>query len=266
VTNSHYRCTAFLEVHPLLKIAVGVLIVTIVAVFFHPAPAIAAIIVFFLHLLWCPGLILPALPILGFATFGFLGFSLVNCFAYSGNETVWYTLGFITISREAIDFALSIFLRVFASVTVAIWLTRSIHPAHLTAAIDGIAGRATGAGLAILVVHRLIPEVVRDFTLSRRMRQLRGHPSGLRGAIETIGVILAATIRRAETLAIAVRSRGYALGASRTAYRPAHVQGWHILWAITVSVVIATVITGWTILFGIDGFLSGIAEQASGVQ
>ena len=259
------RCAALISIHPFIKAGVAFLLITTAALFLHPAPSVAVLCIFLLHLLWCPSLIAPALPLLGIAAAGFFGFSVVNILGYGGTETVSYDLGPVTVSREALLFAVSIFLRVFASVAVAILLTRTIHPAHLTAAIDQAAGKATAAGLALLVIHRVIPDVAERYSLNKTMRRIRGGRAGVRGTIDAIGAVLATTIRRAEVLSTAVRSRGYALGARRTAYHTPGLSTGHVVWALITLGVAAAAILLWARAFGIEGFLAAPAEQASGV-
>lgn len=260
------RCTAFVAVHPLLKIAVVVVLITAAALFLHPAPSLAVILVFVLHLVWCPGLLSPALPAIGFAAAGFFGFSVVNLLGYGGPETVTYRLGLLDVSREAIRFSLSIFLRILASVCTAAWLTRSLRPSHLSSAIDGVAGRATSAALAILVIHRVMPEVARRFGIVRSMRQVRGERFGVGRLVQGIAGVLSTTIQRAELLATAVKSRGYSLGMQRTAFRPAHLGAGHLVWALSVLFLAGGLVLAWEVSLGLDGFLAGTAEQASGTD
>ncbi len=259
-------CAAFVAVHPLLKIAVVVVLITSAALFLHPAPSLAVILVFLLHLLWCPSLLSPALPVIGLAAAGFFGFSVVNVLGYGGAETVTYQLGPLEVSLEALLFSLSIFLRVFASVCTAAWLTRSLRPSHLSAAIDGLVGRATSTALAILVIHRVIPEVVRRFGVVRSMHRVRGGGGGPGRIVQVIAGILSTTIYRAELLATAVKSRGYSLGMQRTAFRPARITVGHVAWALSVLLVAGGVVVAWELSLGLDGFLAGTAEEASGSQ
>lgn len=266
MNRNETRCAAFVAVHPLLKIAVVFVLITTAALFLHPAPSLAVILVFLLHLLWCPGLLSPALPAIGLAAAGFFGFSVVNVLGYAGVETMTYQLGPLRLSREALLFSMSIFLRVFASVCTAAWLTRSLRPSHLGSAIDGLAGRATASALAILVIQRVIPEVARRFDIVRSMRRVRGERFGIRRLMQGIAGILSTTIYRAELLATAVKSRGYRLGMIRTAFRPARLSSGHLLWAASVLLLAGGLVFAWELSLGLDGFLAGTAEEASGSQ
>ncbi len=258
-------CGALESVHPLVKVSVIAALVLTTALFLHPVPSIALIVVFAGHAIVCWDTIRRSLHILGPFAFGFFGFTVVNILGYGGVETVRYEVGPLSISREALLFSLSIFLRVLASVCMAVLLARTVRPGHLTAAIDRVRHRSSRLALLILVIHRLIPDVLLNLKTMLGVRRIRGVRGGPSTTARIVLNLLAATLRRAESLSLAVTSRGYALGVPRSAYRPPVLRRDDLLWAAAVLVAASGIIVGWHLSFGLDGFLAGTAEEASGI-
>jgi energy-coupling factor transport system permease protein len=138
------------------------------------------------------------------------------------SSPVWFTEAGV---REGLAAA----LRLASMACLAFSLVGTTSPRQLAEAVDSTLGKVSpfrGAGLAVNVACRFVPDFVQEAQRMRVIRSIRtpGRKSGIRSRIQGAGstmlALIVIAVRRAERVADAMTARCYRSGSPRTAWRP----------------------------------------------
>ena len=150
--------------------------------------------------------------------------------------------GPVQITELSVTLAIATMLRVAALVLPSVLVFATLDIARLADALDQIARLPARFVWGSIAGLRLIQLTSTDFTLVRFARRARGLPAGPLRALMPLMVL---SLRRAESLSMAMDARAFDAGASthpataRTHYR-ASVLTWRDGLGVIVAVVIAT--------------------------
>lgn len=172
-------------------------------------------------------------------------------------ETVLFTLGPLTISREGVEIGLSVGLRVLFLVSTSLLFVATTDPQQLVLSLIQQARLGYKLAYALLVAYRFIPLFADEYATIRAAGRVRGLGtkegffSRLRSLRRDAVPLLASAIRRSERLAIAMDSRGFGAYPTRTYRRQMRVTGRDRLFlvgtlAVSAGLLALLIATGFT--------------------
>ncbi len=157
------------------------------------------------------------------------GLSLVAALSSPANADpsapVALSLGPLRLTVTALGGALALGLRLVA---IALTSVLVFGPGDITSIADSLVqqGRLPDRfAYGTVAALGLAPLLAADWNATRAARRLRGlEPAGLAGRVASLGgrllVLLVASLRRAERMALAMDARGFDSGVRRSRYRP----------------------------------------------
>jgi energy-coupling factor transport system permease protein len=166
--------------------------------------------------------------------------------------TELFTWGPVRVTELSVSLAIATMLRVAALVLPSVLVFATLDIAHLADALDQLAHLPARFVWGSVAGLRLIQLTATDFMQVRFARRARGLPSGPMRALMPLLVL---SLRRAESLSMAMDARAFDTGTSsspftaRTHYR-ASVLTWRDGVGVAVAVIIATCAVAASVIWG----------------
>ena len=138
---------------------------------------------------------------------------------------IWWHWGPITLSKSSLIIGLSLGLRVLCFASYSLLFLTTTEPSRFILSLIQHLRVPYRFGYAMLAVYRFLPMLGYEFLLIRGAQRIRGAPErgGITGWVQQVVrytiPLLAAALRRAERVAIAMEARGLGPGIRRTYYR-----------------------------------------------
>jgi len=174
-------------------------------------------------------------------------FTLIPAGDWSGRE-----FSGLHVYREGAAHGLTQSLRALSVIVTGLGVCLTTSPERLLAALARL-GVPVAVGFTATAALRFLPTVLGEFFSVRRARRLRGYrprwfPPGrlvatLRGEASVLMPVLAASLRRAGTLATSVTSRGFDATGRRTYYPPLRFRPAERLTLAVLIALLAAVVT-----------------------
>src|SRR5690606_2132605 len=166
----------------------------------------------------------------------------------------------LTVSAGGLLFALGVVLKLFIIMIVSIYLISTTPMEQLLAGLQAI--RVPNAiGLMMSTAIRFIPTMntevatIKDAQRARgagSTRQPRGRRQAVQGTIPLFVPMIVTSMRRADTMAMSMVSRGYGFTKKRTILARLHVAGWdYAVLALAVIAIALFFLARATLGFGI---------------
>lgn len=171
--------------------------------------------------------LLPMLPILLFTL-------LYHVLLGRGESTI-AAYGILSITTEGIEEGVRIVWRILLMILLASTLTATTAPLRLARGLETLMKPLSRLrvpveqfALMIVIAIRFIPTILEEADRIQVARQARGfvppsarHPFGrMLSLVPVLVPLLAAIVRRADNLTMAIEARAYGDGRGRSAYRP----------------------------------------------
>lgn len=158
--------------------------------------------------------------------------AVINVFFYSG-ETVYWSWGILSVTREGVIFSVFLILRLVLLVMCSSMLTYTTTPVALT---DGLESLLTplkwirfpvhALALIMSIALRMIPAIMEETGRIRNAQKARGADFESGGLVKRVKAfipilipLLLSAIRRADELGDAMEARCYMGGKQRTKYK-----------------------------------------------
>lgn len=189
--------------------------------------------------------------------------AVINVFMGSGEE-VLFTIGFVSIKKEAVLAAIKMIFRVVMLVTVSTLLTLTTSPMVLTGGIERLLKPLSKikfpsheVAMMMSIALRFIPTLADEADKIMKAQAARGNDieSGgfigkLKGMIPLFVPLFVSAFRRADDLAMAMECRCYTGGHNRTAFKKMEYTKKD---AVAFLVMLAAVVV--TVIYRMVGFL-----------
>jgi energy-coupling factor transport system permease protein len=153
------------------------------------------------------------------------GLVWTNLFFGRAEGRLWWHWGPFSLSEASLIIGLSLGLRVLCFASYSLLFLTTTDPSRFILSLIQHLRVPYRFGYAMLAVYRFLPMLGYEFLLIRGAQRIRGVPQrrGVRGwvqgAVRYMIPLLAAALRRAERVAIAMEARGLGPGLHRTYYR-----------------------------------------------
>lgn len=163
----------------------------------------------------------------------------------------YFSWGLIQITEGSLELAAATTLRILAIGGPAVLLLSRVDPTRLADALIQQARMPANFVVGGLAALRLFDVVSADIELRRWMEKARGvgDKTILRRALHTTTAVLVLAIKRSETLARAMQSRGFGRDSQRTNYRPIRWAASDTLWLLG-GLTIGMISVGMALLTG----------------
>jgi energy-coupling factor transport system permease protein len=161
---------------------------------------------------------------------------------------VWWHWGPMTLSKSSLFIGLSLGLRVMCFASYSLIFLTTTEPSRFILSLIQHLRVPYRFGYAMLAVYRFLPMLGYEFLLIRGAQRIRGTPErrGVAGWLQQVVrytiPLLAAALRRAERVAIAMEVRGLGPGIRRTYYRLVPVRPIDVVAAVALVGVNALVL------------------------
>ncbi len=239
---SHYETSSPLgRWNPAAK-ALAILIVSLLlTVIFDP---VTPLVILFLSILITVvfGRVSPLALLAGLAPAVALAAGLVwtNLLFGRAEGQIWWHWGPLTLSKASLFIGLSLGLRVLCFASYSLLFLTTTEPSRFILSLMQHLRVPYRFGYAMLAVYRFLPMLGAEFLLIRGAHRIRGAPErrGVAGWVQQVVrytiPLLAAALRRAERVAIAMEARGLGPGLQRTYYRLVPVRPIDIVAAVAL--------------------------------
>jgi energy-coupling factor transport system permease protein len=153
------------------------------------------------------------------------GLVWTNLFFGRAEGPIWWQWGPISLSEASLMIGLSLGMRVLCFASYSLLFLTTTDPSRFILSLIQHLRVPYRFGYAMLAVYRFLPMLGYEFLLIRGAQRIRGVPErrGAGGwvqqAVRYTVPLLAAALRRAERVAIAMEARGLGPGLHRTYYR-----------------------------------------------
>ncbi len=153
------------------------------------------------------------------------GLVWTNLFFGQAEGSVWWRWGPFSLSEASLIIGLSLGMRVLCFASYSLLFLTTTDPSRFILSLIQHLRIPYRFGYAMLAVYRFLPMLGYEFLLIRGAQRIRGVPErrGAGGwvqqAVRYTIPLLAAALRRAERVAIAMEARGLGPGLHRTYYR-----------------------------------------------
>ncbi|SRR5713226_1890416 len=153
------------------------------------------------------------------------GLVWTNLFFGRAEGPIWWHWGPISLSEASLLIGLSLGMRVLCFASYSLLFLTTTDPSRFILSLIQHLRVPYRFGYAMLAVYRFLPMLGYEFLLIRGAQRIRGVPErqGAGGwvqqAVRYTVPLLAAGLRRAERVAIAMEARGLGPGLHRTYYR-----------------------------------------------
>lgn len=193
-----------------------------------------------------------------------VAFTAVINILMGGGEEVLFSLGFFTVTKEAMYLALGMMIRVVLLVTVSSLLTLTTSPMVLTSGIEKLLKPLERVkfpvhevAMMMSIALRFIPTLTEEAEKIMKAQAARGNDieSGsflnkVKGMIPLFVPLFVSAFRRADELAMAMECRCYTGGKNRTAFKRLEYKKSDI---IAFFVMLAAVLIA--VIYRVAGFL-----------
>jgi len=235
--------------NPAAKAIAIMLVSLLLTIVFDP---VTPLVILFLSILitLAFGRVSPLALLAGLAPAGVLAAGLVwtNFLFGHAEGQIWWHWGPVNLSEASLAIGLALGLRVLCFASYSLLFLTTTEPSRFILSLVQHLRVPYRFGYAMLAVYRFLPMLGTEYLLIRGAQRIRGAPErrGIAGWAQQLVrytiPLLAAALRRAERVAIAMETRALGSGMQRTYYRLVPVRAIDIVAAFALVGVNALVL------------------------